>query len=336
MKLRIRTILLRVAIVAAAGGCAGIGMSTSSNDTNSKDIKARAPKNWSIGILRGQTLLSLKESSLCPNPRITRVDITEPRSEFVADPFLIQHEGRWYLFFESFNAETQRGEIGWAESNDLCNWSYRGIALRADVHLSYPYVFQHNGEMYMVPESRQARAIQLYRAIRFPDQWQHERIVVRGEYSDASLARYKGRWWIFANQAPYGLAIFSAKTLRGEFVQHPRSPLYVGDASRARPAGRLLTINAMLYRFVQDNTEGYGRRVRLLRVAELTPKTFREQIVEPDPFLKGGGVGWNGFGMHHVSAERLPDGTWVAAVDGNARHNADARFLNHEAPAPPR
>ncbi len=287
-------VIIGITIAAAVTSCATIR-----GPATGEVGKARAPSNWSIGIVRGQTLASLKDTSLCPNPRLTRDDIAERQSEFVADPFLIRHAGEWYLFFESFNAATQRGEIAWAQSSDLCHWSYRGVALKADVHLSYPYVFQHDGQLYMVPESRQAGVIQLYRAERFPDLWKPERVLVRGEYSDASLARYRGRWWIFANQAPYGLAIFSAKKLSDEFVQHPKSPLYVGDARRARPAGRLLIIDGKLYRFVQDNAEGYGRRVRLLRVVELTSKTFREDLLEPDPFMQGSREGWNGFGMHH-------------------------------------
>jgi hypothetical protein len=320
-------VIIGISIAAALTSCASIrGPGTGAVG------KVRAPKNWSIGIVRGQTLSSLKDASSCPNPRLTRDDISEPRSEFVADPFLVRHAGEWYLFFESFNATTQRGEIAWAQSSDLCHWNYRGVALKADVHLSYPYVFQHDGQFYMVPESRQAGVIQLYRAESFPDIWKPERVLVRGEYSDASLARYRGHWWIFANQAPYGLAIFSAKKLTEEFVQHPNSPFYVGDASRARPAGRILTIHGKLHRFVQDNTEGYGRRVRLLRVVELTPKTFREELAQSDPFLQGTGIGWNGYGMHHVSAEQLSDSTWVAAVDGNTHDSSNS---TESAAAPP-
>jgi hypothetical protein len=32
--------------------------------------------------------------------------------------------------------------------------------------------------------------------------------------------------------------------------------------------------------------------------------------------LQGCGTGWNSEGMHHLDAQRLPDGTWLGAVDG--------------------
>lgn len=281
--------------------------------------KTRTPKNWSIGIVRGADIFSLSEDPSCANPRLTRADLPESTSEFVADPFLIKHSGRWHLFFESFNSEKQKGEIALATSHDLCHWSYGGTVLTATTHLSYPFVFTVGGTYYMVPESRQAGVIQLYRAEKFPTCWKPERVLVKGAYSDASLAHFGGRWWIFANRAPYGLAIFSATALTGEFVEHPQSPLYLDDPSKARPGGRPVIIGGALYRFVQDNRDGYGRRVRLMRVLELNRTAFQEEVVQPDPFLQGSGSGWNGFGMHHVSAEQLHDGSWVAAVDGNSR-----------------
>lgn len=248
------------------------------------------------------------------------------RSEFVADPFLVRHTDRWFLFFESFNAAVQRGEIGLATSVDLCHWSGAGTVLSADTHLSFPFVFKHSGVFYMVPESRQAGVIELYRAERFPDRWRPERVLVRGAYSDATPVEFGGRWWIFANRSPYGLVIFSAATLSGEFKEHPKSPVYIEDASRARPAGRPVVLDGVLYRFVQDNREGYGRRVRVLKVTRLDTQEFQEQVAAPDPFLVGSGFDglgaeprWNSFGMHHISAHRQRDGSWVAVVDGN-RH----------------
>ena len=55
----------------------------------------------------------------------------------------------------------------------------------------------------------------------------------------------------------------------------------------------------------------------MFKVSVLNQREFEEESVPPDPLLTGAGYGWNGFGMHHISAERLADGTWIAAVDGN-------------------
>ena len=269
--------------------------------------------------MSGATLSTLKDIPNCHNPRLTRENVSSPLSEFVADPFLVKEGDLWYLFFELFNKARERGEIGVASSRDLCEWSYRGVVLSEPFHLSYPYVFKVNNDYYMVPESRQNREIRLYKATKFPNRWRMERVLKRGNYSDPSLVFYQNKWWIFANLAPYGLAIFSSPSLTGKFTEHKQSPLYLGDSSRARPAGRILNIDGELYRFVQDNRGGYGRSVRMFRVMGLNKDEIKEEIVLPDPILSGTGSSWNGFGMHHISALRLADGTWVAAVDGN--HN---------------
>lgn len=298
------------------GGCCVRGDLPGPQPTQPKRL--RAPANWSIGILQGPTLTSLKPRPECPNPRLTKGDITSPVSDFVADPFLVREGDTWVLFFELFNRTSAKGEIGVAESKDLCTWDYRGVVLAESFHLSYPHVFKVGDEYFMVPESKQAGEIRLYKAEQFPLRWRFDSSLIHGEFSDATPFFWRDRWWIFANRAPYALVIFSSPTLRGRYVEHPESPLFDGDAGRARPAGRIVMSNGVPHRFVQDNRDGYGKRVRMVRVAQLSRGRYREEIRSPDPLLKEQ-AGWNGFGMHHLSAVKLDNDTWVAAVDGNER-----------------
>ena len=277
----------------------------------------RAPSNWSIGILKGATLHALEERPECTNPIFTKHDVIAPESEFVADPFLIKEGSRWHLFFELFNKLTNKGEIGLAQSEDLCSWQYQGVVLAEPFHLSFPFVFKVGTNYYMVPESRQAGAIRLYQAKSFPNDWAFKRELLTGQYSDPTAVFFNGRWWIFTNQAPYTLMIFSSPTLRGPFTPHPQNPIYRDDPSKARPAGKPVVIDGDLIRFVQDNREGYGKRVRAMKVTRLTTTEFKEQELSSEPLLTGSGSGWNGFGMHHISPVHLPNLSWVVAVDGN-------------------
>jgi len=290
-------------------GCLGV--------QSARQEHPRAPNNWSIGILRGLALDSLLESSQCPNPVFSNLDLIPSESDFVADPFLVREGGSWHLFFESFNKLTNKGEIGVAQSHNLCTWQYGGIVLAEPFHLSFPFVFKVGKSYYMVPESRQAGAIRLYEARSFPRAWVLKRELVVGNYSDPTPVFFKGRWWIFANQPPYSMMIFSSPALHGPFTPHPLNPIYRDDSSKARPAGKPVVIDGHLIRFVQDNREGYGKSVRAMQVRRLTTKEFHEEPLSPDPLLSGSGTGWNGFGMHHISPVHAPDRSWVAAVDGN-------------------
>ena len=38
-------------------------------------------------------------------------------------------------------------------------------------HLSYPFIFEKNNEIYLIPESSQIKKLHLYKCIKFPDKW---------------------------------------------------------------------------------------------------------------------------------------------------------------------
>jgi hypothetical protein len=272
----------------------------------------------------------------------------------VADPFLVQEGDRYYLFFEYMNTASSRGEIGVAESSNGYDWRFTGVALTEPFHLSYPYVFKHNGAYYMIPESRAANGVRLYRAKEFPLRWELQQTLFEGPYADPSIVYHANRWWIFAEKRSYTLSLWSADTLEGKWSEHPKSPLYVEDKSRGRPGGRIIDLGAgentkndpfemvfragigrhttkadrirvapRLIRFSQDNVGGYGKRVRAFQITKLSPDSFKEQVLNPDPLLEPGGTAWRFNGMHHLSPVRRKGGGWIAAVDGNGVPEAD-------------
>ena len=83
---------------------------------------------------------------------------------FVADPFMIRDSDHWYMFMEVLNWCSNKGEIGLATSEDGLHWDYQQLVLVEPFHLSYPCVFKHSGQYYMVPETRQSDSVRLYRA----------------------------------------------------------------------------------------------------------------------------------------------------------------------------
>jgi len=70
------------------------------------------------------------------------------------------------------NTATNQGNIGYATSDNGLDWTYQQIVLDEPYHLSYPYVFEWQGDYYMVPESYQVNSILLYRAVNFPTDWE--------------------------------------------------------------------------------------------------------------------------------------------------------------------
>ena len=274
---------------------------------------------WSIGLYAGPDPLHLAPPSGRANPVMTREQVNDIPASFVADPFLLPHGGEWHLFFEALHHDRGLGEIGWASSPDAVVWSYRGIVLREPFHLSYPCVFAHDGGIFMVPETLDAGAVRLYRADPFPTRWVPVSDLLRGTYADPTPFEFDGRWWMFACPTPAthdALALFHAETLTGPWLEHPASPLILGDKSRARPGGRVIQSAGRLYRFAQDCGPRYGSGVRVFEITALTATAYAERECAESPILGPAGAGWNGKGMHHVDAWPIAPDQWIAAVDG--------------------
>jgi hypothetical protein len=273
---------------------------------------------WSISIYRGADPLSLlPHPEVVRHPVLTAADVTDVKAEFVADPFIVRQGADWHMFFETLVSSSRRGVISLAVSADGQRWRYDSVVLREPFHLSYPYVFAWKGEWYMVPESAEARAVYLYRAVEFPRRWQRVAELLSGRYYDASLLRHADRWWLFAFEAGASLTLHHAEALEGPWQIHPRSPVVKGDIRTARPAGRLITHEGSIIRYAQDGYPRYGSSVRAFRVDELSAQSYREHEVPGGPVAAGSGKGWNAAGMHHIDPQRLDAGSWVACVDGN-------------------
>lgn len=275
------------------------------------------PWEFSIGLYTGATPWRLVPDARLPTPLLTAADIPDRPTRFVADPFLVRTDPGWLLFFELLNAWNNEGEIAMAESADGVRWRYRGVVLDEPFHLSFPGVFQWQDAWYMVPESYQAGAVRLYRAAAFPERWQFVTNLIEGEYVDPILVRHAERWWMFSSRRENDmLFLHTADDLTGPWRAHPRSPIVSGNRDIARPGGRMLIHDGRLYRFPQDCDPLYGNQVRAFEITTLTPTDYAERELPESPILTASGAGWNTCGMHQIDAQPLPEGGWLAAVDG--------------------
>lgn len=274
-------------------------------------------RQWSIGIYEGPSPFELVPADGVANPVLTAGDVTDVPARFVADPFLVSRGGSWFMFFEVLDDITGRGAIGYASSRHGRAWQYGRIALAEPFHLSYPYVFTLGNEVYMVPESIGARSVRLYRAIAFPSRWKLERTLLSEPLLDPSIVFFENRWWLFGAPTNDSLCAFSAERLEGPWTAHPRNPIVRESPHGARPGGRLFVLGGHVYRIAQDDAPNYGLRVFAFEITTLTPTAYAEgpghALVEPD------GAAWTVKGMHTVDPHQLPDGRWLASVDGSRR-----------------
>lgn len=271
---------------------------------------------WSIGIYAGTDLAQLAPVDGHDRPVLTAEQVTDVAAGAVADPFLLQVAGLWYLFFEVWNRDRGRGEIAYATSTDLRHWHYGRRVLSEPFHLSYPQVVHWRDQFYMVPETRQDGCVRLYRAADFPTGWRCIAILLKGPFADATLWREQGSWWLFAQRGLDELRLYRATRLDGPWQEHPASPLWPGNRRRTRPGGRMVRDGNRLLRFAQDGWPEYGHCLRAFQVDRLDPLRYQEHEIPGSPILKATRRGWNALAMHHIDAVALAGGGWIAAVDG--------------------
>jgi len=281
-------------------------------------------KQWSIGIYTGASPLDLHAASGVSNPVLSARDVTDVPAKFVADPFLIQRDATWYMFFEVLNADNGRGEIGFASSDDTRHWRYGRIVLAEPFHLSYPYVFAADGIYYMIPESGAAQSVRLYKSDDFPTHWVFVDTLLSGSaFADSSLVRFGNTWFLFTETRPYvndTLGLYVADALTGPWRAHPQSPIVGNNPHSSRPAGRIVATNGTLLRFAQDDSPNYGTQVFGFEITTLTATTYAERPVGAAPILRPGDDGWNAKGMHQIDAHQVGEHEWIACVDGAQRH----------------
>ena len=293
------------------------------------DIKTR----FSIGIYAGLSPFNLQPAPVASNPVLTPMDITEAPTGTVADPFMLEVGGCWYMFFELTNRFNNKGEIALATSPDAVNWKFEQIVLSEPFHMSYPYVFEWDGDFYMVPETGRDKSVRLYKASQFPLGWTCVATLLEGSrFADSSLFQFDGHWWMFTDagadaKSPL-LRLYFATDLFGPWTEHQDSPIANGDPQISRPGGRVVVIDGTPYRFTQNAYPVYGTELRAFEVYELSTTTYGERQVGGGPILGPGSDAWNRHGMHHIDPHHLEDGSWLACVDGCVRRDFDESQLS--------
>ncbi len=264
---------------------------------------------WQVGIVPAPITELSAAGLAAQRQRIVWLD--EPdRWRYLADPFGLVRGDTLHVFVEAFDYRRKHAVIERHAFNrqDLTLLG-RSIVLARPFHLSYPQVFEHEGEVWMVPESFQAGEIALYRATDDSlDHWERDCALLGGlPGADASLIEHGGRWWMFYSLVGPGardqreLHMAHAPALAGPWTPLAGNPVRV-DRSGARPAGRpFIASDGALTLPVQDSSGGYGGAVRLLRFTHLSPE--RVEIEAGSERLTGDLVSpTHTAGLHTLSA----------------------------------
>jgi len=234
------------------------------------------------------------------------VPVAAPDGHFWADPFLRVHAGRIYCFVEDYVYATNRAHISVLEITQA-DVKCLGVALREPFHLSFPFLFEYAGRLYMCPETSESNQIRIYKCDEFPLRWSLDSVAIDGiSAADSMFFEHRGRWWLLTSIDRAGLndhcselCLFHAPDpLGGAWTPHPMNPLYI-DTDMGRNAG-LIVDEGRIYRAAQrQGFDQYGEGLALYEIIELDETRYSERKVTDirHDYLQ------RSLGSHHISSD---------------------------------
>ena len=225
-----------------------------------------------FSMINGNTDLIIKSDTGLLNPNA---------SVIIADPFLFVHNDTLYLFYEHLTRWFGTGRICMRSTQDLKIWTEERDVLVEPFHLSFPFVFEDGGKVYMLPETGGDKSITLYEAE--DDTLTHWRKVKKlmeddEPWYDSIIHKINGKYYLFTghdNDVQQVQHLFVADNLAGPYQEHPSSPICEGR-DRARNAGALIEKDGALYRPVQVCVNSYGEQTSVMKIEKLTPTEYQE------------------------------------------------------------
>jgi hypothetical protein len=261
-------------------------------------ILARLVHDKCIALLdREEWFIAFRKSDVTGSSMLHDSDFTllrAPSNHFYADPFVIDQAGKTFIFFEDYSYASRKAVISFITIDTDGKCSSPDVALEENYHLAYPCLFTTNGQIYLLPETKNNKTIQLYRAVQFPNKWRLENVLQQNVSAvDSTLLHHRGKFWLFTSglnsQDPWfsgdsELFLFFADSLQGPWRSHPKNPI-VTDVRKCRGAGQIQNWNGRLIRPAQDCSFHYGYAVVLNRVDVLSESDYHETpiaTISPD------------------------------------------------------
>ncbi len=250
---------------------------------------------------------------------------------FLADPFFIQEKDTIYLFFEC-QMKKFGADIAVMKSTNGIDFKYDRVVLDEEFHLSYPQVFKYKESFYMLPETKNANNILLYKAYNFPYDWRVcDTLIKDVRLTDPSIYLSDSLNFLVASDANFNLYMYKSNSLLGEWKLDENCPV-VRMGSEARAAGRIfVNENKKLILPMQNCTKGYGYGVSLYELNFDKNKNYTIRLKDKF-FLKANAntIEFAG-GMHQIDIQKIND-KYFLVYDGRCHLNNKKKKFNWKRP----
>ncbi len=258
-------------------------------------------KQWNVGIAKN-TFNSVFDI------QIEKLDFKwlsiNDLSILFADPFIYKKNDSYYIFYEKYNYFNDYGVIALTILNNNFDVIYESDLLDTQNHLSYPFIFNHNDELFILPESSKGNdGSQYIYQFNFSNNTLHNKklLIEYNRLLDGTLLFHDNKYWLFSTKrgkkSNSDLLIHYSKTFDFGYISHSSNPVKVDNVG-TRPAGNFIIENGVIYRPAQNNGFYYGKSITLNKIEILNESQFKETPVRK--FVSSKLKKYN-FGIHTIN-----------------------------------
>ena len=217
------------------------------------------------------------------------IKLKPKKDQFWADPFIYKKDGQIYIFFENYSYSKDIGKISCGRLDKDRLVDIEDVLVK-DYHLSYPFLFEDNGQLFMIPECSENRRLEVYKCVKFPNEWELYSVAFEGEILfDSTIYRDKdGNLWLFTNKQTSNcgsvdakLYIYKIDSLKlKEILPHKKNPVII-NSGIGRNGGAIFEKNGKIYRPSQANVDGvYGRYLNINEIKTLNLNEYQEEVIK--------------------------------------------------------
>ena len=182
-----------------------------------------------------------------------------------------------------------------------------GTALEEDFHLSFPFVFKNNEEIFMIPETGEVNEIRLYKCINFPLEWRFEKTLIKNiDAVDTVVFKKENKWYLlsnvcssFINEHDSELHLYTSENLYSDnWVRSKNNPI-IFDSEKGRNGGLFFFKNEYfrINQVHKKNTYGYSFQINKIKLIE-NDNYIEEVIDEVQPMLFNSSIRTHHFHMN--------------------------------------
>lgn len=263
-----------------------------------KKIIKNHHQRWSVAFTRTNwTTANLSKATIIKNPK----------GRFFADPFVKTVDDQTVVFVEDYHYSTKQGTISAIKIQNDGTYEIVPDIIKEQFHLSFPYIFEYQNQLYMVPESSLSNSIRLYKCTQFPDKWEYQHDIMQNVNAvDSMIFKHNDQWWLMSNinlsNKSNNLELFafmSDSPLSRQWQPHRRNPICFSNEF-GRNGGLLRDNKNNNFRVRQKNGFiHYGMAFTIAKINILDLENYYEDFhceIQPNFFP-------NLSGTHHMHCD---------------------------------